>query len=165
MGIEALYPKPNLSHPAPGHEVYPYLPARRRNRTAQPRLEHRYCICSNARWLPLPGGRHGLVQSLRAQLGTLQHDGDRLPPDRAGGGVSLWPTRDLEFGSRAQFTCADFLAPLKKRGVRISMDGRGRALDRAYASYCTSVARCGTTLPVSRLLDSLTPWALWRVVA
>ena len=25
LGIEALYPKPNLSRPAPGHEVYPYL--------------------------------------------------------------------------------------------------------------------------------------------
>jgi len=25
LGIEALYPKPNLSRPSPGHEVYPYL--------------------------------------------------------------------------------------------------------------------------------------------
>jgi putative transposase len=25
MGIEALYPNPNLSRPAPGHEIYPYL--------------------------------------------------------------------------------------------------------------------------------------------
>ena len=25
MGIEAIYPKPNLSKPYPGHEVYPYL--------------------------------------------------------------------------------------------------------------------------------------------
>ena len=25
LGIEAIYPKPNLSRPAPGHEVYPYL--------------------------------------------------------------------------------------------------------------------------------------------
>jgi len=25
MGIEALYPKPNLSRPAAGHEIYPYL--------------------------------------------------------------------------------------------------------------------------------------------
>ena len=25
MGIEAMYPKPNLSRPAPGHEIYPYL--------------------------------------------------------------------------------------------------------------------------------------------
>jgi putative transposase len=25
LGIEALYPKPNLSHPAVGHGIYPYL--------------------------------------------------------------------------------------------------------------------------------------------
>src|SRR5690242_2350793 len=25
LGIEALYPRPNLSRPAPGHEIYPYL--------------------------------------------------------------------------------------------------------------------------------------------
>ena len=25
LGIEAHYPKPNLSRPQPGHEVYPYL--------------------------------------------------------------------------------------------------------------------------------------------
>jgi transposase InsO family protein len=32
----------------------------------------------------------------------------------------------------AQFTSADFLAPLKKRGISISMDGRGRALDNVF---------------------------------
>ena len=25
LGIEALYLKPHLSHPAPGHEIYPYM--------------------------------------------------------------------------------------------------------------------------------------------
>src|SRR5438046_8756386 len=25
MGIEAIYPKPRLSDPAPGHRIYPYL--------------------------------------------------------------------------------------------------------------------------------------------
>jgi putative transposase len=32
----------------------------------------------------------------------------------------------------AQFTAADFLAPLKNRGISISMDGRGRALDNVF---------------------------------
>ncbi len=32
----------------------------------------------------------------------------------------------------SQFTAADFLAPLKKRGIAISMDGRGRALDNVF---------------------------------
>jgi transposase InsO family protein len=32
----------------------------------------------------------------------------------------------------SQFTAADFLAPLKQRGILISMDGRGRALDNVF---------------------------------
>jgi transposase InsO family protein len=32
----------------------------------------------------------------------------------------------------SQFTSADFLAPLKKRGVSIGMDGRDRALDNVF---------------------------------
>jgi putative transposase len=27
MGIQALYRRPSTSRPAPGHKVYPYLPA------------------------------------------------------------------------------------------------------------------------------------------
>ncbi len=34
LGIEALYPKPNLSGPAPGHEIYPYLLRGRLDRAA-----------------------------------------------------------------------------------------------------------------------------------
>ena len=65
---------PDLSVPA----------ARRRDRAAQPRLEHRYYVHSDAWRLSVPGRGDGLVQPLRAQLGTLQHDGDRLLPGRAG---------------------------------------------------------------------------------
>jgi putative transposase len=32
----------------------------------------------------------------------------------------------------SQFTSAEFLAPLKQRGISISMDGRGRALDNVF---------------------------------
>src|SRR5215831_3790601 len=40
--------------------------ARCLHRTAQPSLEHRYYIYSDAGRLPLPGGRNGLVQPFRA---------------------------------------------------------------------------------------------------
>src|SRR5574338_1366214 len=73
--------------------------ARRIDRTAQPSLEHRYYVYSDAGRLPLPGGRDGLVQPLRTQLGTLQHDGNRLLPGRPGGRVALRSTRDLELRS------------------------------------------------------------------
>src|SRR5215471_2944093 len=74
----------------------PVPAARPRHRTAQPGLEHRYYVYSAAGRLPLPGGRDGLVQPLRAQLGTLQYHGDQLLSGRTGGGLSFRPTRNLE---------------------------------------------------------------------
>src|ERR1035438_4741425 len=76
------------------------IPATRRlDRPAQPRLEHRYYLHSDAWRLPLPGCRDGLVQPLCTQLGTVQHDGNRLLPGGAGSGVPLRPTGDLELRS------------------------------------------------------------------
>src|SRR6187549_1751236 len=50
----------------------PVPAARRDHREAQPSLEHRYYLRSDAGRLSVPGRRHGLVQPLRAELGTLQ---------------------------------------------------------------------------------------------
>src|SRR6266702_3390698 len=73
--------------------------AGRLDRAAQPGLEHRYYLYSDEGRLPLFGRRHGLFQPFCAQLGTFQHDGDRLLPDRARGRFPLRPTRDLELRS------------------------------------------------------------------
>jgi putative transposase len=35
-----------------------------------------------------------------------------------------------------QFTSSEFTQPLLVRGIKISMDGRGRALDNDWVSYC-----------------------------
>src|SRR3954453_2968212 len=51
------------------------LVARRGNPPTQPRLEHRYYLPSDAWRLSLLSRGDGLVQSVRAQLGTLQHLG------------------------------------------------------------------------------------------
>src|SRR5438067_13081031 len=75
------------------------LVARRGNPPTQPRLEHRYYLPSDAWRLSLLGRGDGLVQSVRAQLGTLQHLGDQLLPNRARRRVPLRPTRNLEFRS------------------------------------------------------------------
>src|SRR5450759_558830 len=77
----------------------PVPAARRLDRAAQPSLEHRYYVCSDAGWLSLPGRGDGLVQPFRAQLGTLQHDGDWLLPGGARSRVSFRPARDLELRS------------------------------------------------------------------
>src|SRR5258708_308471 len=73
--------------------------ARRRDRTSQSRLEHRYYLYSDARWLPVSGRGDGLVQPFCSQLGTFQHAGNRLLPGGAPGRVPLRPTRNLELRS------------------------------------------------------------------
>ena len=72
-----------LEPPGTGSPDLPVPAARRGNPPAQPRLEHRYYLHSDARRLSVPGRGDGLVQPLRAELGTLQYDGNRLLPGRA----------------------------------------------------------------------------------
>ena len=67
-----------LEPPGAGARGLPVPAARPGDRAAQSGLEHRYYVYSDARRVPLPGRGHGLVQPLRAQLGTVQHHGDRL---------------------------------------------------------------------------------------
>jgi putative transposase len=132
LGIEAHYRKPQSKPPGAWSPSLSVLVARRGNPPTQPRLEHRYYLPSDAWRLSLLGRGDGLVQPLRAQLGTLQHLGDQLLPNRARRRVPLRSTRNLEFRSGSQFTSCEFLAPLQKRGILISMDGRGRALDNVF---------------------------------
>src|SRR5689334_6684023 len=85
--------------PSTGARDLPIPAAGRLDRTAQSSLEHRYYLCSDAWRLSLPGGGDGLVQPLCAQLGTVQHHGDRLLPGRPGSSVPFRSARDLEFRS------------------------------------------------------------------
>jgi transposase InsO family protein len=84
-------------------------------------MEHRYYLHSDAWRLSIPGRRDGLVPPLRAELGTLQHAAFRFAQPE------IW---NSDQGS--PFTSADFLAPLKQRGISIRMDGRGRVLDNVF---------------------------------
>src|SRR6202521_3569180 len=77
----------------------PVPAARHRHRKTKSSLEHRYYVHSDAWRLSLLGRGDGLVQPLRAQLGTVQHHGDRLLPGRASRGIPLRPTRNLELRS------------------------------------------------------------------
>src|SRR5712692_3014783 len=82
-----------------GSPGIPLPAARRRDREAQPRLEHRYYLPSDAWRVSLPGRGDGLVQPLRAQLGTVQYDGNRFLPGGARHRVSFRPARNLELRS------------------------------------------------------------------
>lgn len=134
LGIEALYPKPHphLSRPAPGHEIYPYL----LRGVAIERPNQVWS--SDITYIPMQGGFLYLVAVmdwfsrfvLSWELSNTMEAGFCVGALEAAlrfGQPEIW---NSDQGS--QFTAADFLAPLKKRGVSISMDGRGRALDNVF---------------------------------
>ena len=59
-----------------------------------------------------------------------------------------------------QFTSEDFTDVLKDNGIKISMDGKGRWMDKGYVSHCTSFVRFDMTSGMSRRCASFRPWAL-----
>jgi len=132
LGIEALYPKPNLSRSAPGHEIYPYL-------LRGVAIERPNQVWStDITYLPMHGGFLYLVAVmdwfsrfvLSWELSNTMETGFCLAALNAAfrfGKPEIW---NSDQGS--QFTAAEFLAPLKKHGIAISMDGRGRALDNVF---------------------------------
>jgi putative transposase len=132
LGIEALYPKPNLSRPASGHEIYPYL------LRGVPIIRPNQVWSTDITYIPMHGGFLYLVAVidwfsrfvLSWELSNTMEIGFCLGAQEAAfrfGQPDIW---NNDQGS--QFTAADFLAPLKKRGISISMDGRGRALDNVF---------------------------------
>ncbi|HEV2224482.1 MAG TPA: IS3 family transposase, partial [Candidatus Acidoferrales bacterium] len=59
-----------------------------------------------------------------------------------------------------QYASGDYTDLLKDNGIDISMSRKGNPWDKDYASYCTSWARCGTTLSTRQRLVNFTPCAL-----
>src|SRR5436190_1612362 len=113
-GHRSALPETEPEPPGSRSRDLPVPAARRLHRTAQPGLEHRYYVHSDAWRLPLLGCRDGLVQPLRAQLGTFQYDGDRLLSGRTAGGVPLRPTRNLELRSGVPVHLTRFFGAAKK---------------------------------------------------
>lgn len=132
LGMEALYPKPNLSRPAAGHQIYPYL-------LRGVSIERPNQVWStDITYVPMHGGFLYLVAVmdwfsrfvLSWELSNTMETGfcsAALDAAFRFGQPEIW---NSDQGS--QFTSPDFLAPLKQRGILISMDGRGRALDNVF---------------------------------
>ena len=132
MGLEAIYPRPNLSKPCPGHRVFPYLP---RNLTVE-RPDHVWS--TDITYIRMRGGFVYLVAimdwysryvlawelsntlSMDFCLATLERSLRRGCPE----------IFNTDQGS--QFTSDDFTGLLLAAGVKVSMDGRGRALDNIF---------------------------------
>ena len=132
-GIEALYPKPNLSRPAPGHQIYPYL----LRGVAIERPNHVWS--TDITYIPMRGGFLYLVAVmdwysrfvLSWELSNTMETAFCLAALDA---AFRWGKPEIFNSDQgAQFTSADFAAALQKQEVRISMDGRGRCLDNVFS--------------------------------
>lgn len=133
MGVEAIYQKPHTSRRHPQHTVYPYL--------LRDLLINRpnQVWCADITYIPLAKGFVYLVAVMdwfsrrvlawRVSIGlesgfcveALQEALDRY------GSPDIFNT-----DQGVQFTSGDFIDELAGRGVRISMDGKGRFLDNIF---------------------------------
>ena len=132
LGLEALYPKPRTSMPAPGHRIYPYL------LRGVPITHGDHVWSSAVTYLRLAQGWVYLVAVLdwysRYVLAwevsnSLESAFCVAALDRA-----LHQARPTIFNTDqgSQFTSQEFTGRLRHADVQISMDGRGRALDNVF---------------------------------
>lgn len=132
MGLEALHPKPNLSRPAPGHEIYPYL----LRGVAVERVNHVWS--SDITYVPLRRGFLYLTAVMdwhsRFVLSwELSNTLDGWFCRSALEAAFRWGRPEIFNSDQgSQFTAREYLQLLKDRDIRISMDGRGRALDNVF---------------------------------
>jgi putative transposase len=132
MGLTAIYPKPRLSQPAPGHRVYPYL-------LRGVSIERPDQVWStDITYIRLARGfiylvaildwysRYVLSWAVSVTL-DLSFCLEAIEQALAWGRPEIFNS-----DQGAQFTSEAFTERLVAAGVRISMDGRGRALDNVF---------------------------------
>jgi putative transposase len=132
MGLMAIYPSPKTSQPAPSQRIYPYL--LRGVAITQPdfvwstdityiRLAHGFVyLVAIMDWF----SRYVLAWRLSNSLET-HFCVEALEQALASSAPTIFNT-----DQGAQFTSVEFTSRLDQRGIRISMDGRGRALDNIF---------------------------------
>lgn len=132
MGIEAIYPKKRTTWPAAGHKIYPYL-----LRNVEIVRPDQVWAC-DITYVPLQHGflylmavmdwysRHVLSWRLS---NTLDIGFCLEALDEA---LSVKQPDIFNSDQGSQFTATAFTDRLATRGVAISMDGRGRAIDNVF---------------------------------
>jgi len=133
MGIEAIYKKPRLSKPHPGHKVYPYL-LRGLDIT-----EANSVWCSDITYIPMAKGFCYLVAIMdwasRKVLSfrvsnTLDTSFCIEALEEA---IKKYGTPDIfNTDQGSQFTSDDFIQALKDHHIKPSMDGQGRWRDNVF---------------------------------
>ena len=132
MGLEAVYQKPDTSKPHPQHPVFPYLLRG---------LEIGRCDqvwSTDITYIRLARGFVYLMAVIdwysRYVLGwaistTLEAD---FCIEAVGQLLAARTCEIFNTDQGAQFTTPRFTQPLLDKGIRVSMDGRGRALDNIF---------------------------------
>lgn len=132
LGLEAIYPKPNLSKPHPENRVYPYLlrgvPIERVNQVWSADITY---IRLTGGWMYLVAvidwfSRYVLAWEIS---NTLETDFCLLALERA---LEYGQPEVFNTDQGVQFTSQAFTGILQSAGIAISMDGRGRALDNIF---------------------------------
>lgn len=132
MGLEAIYPKPNLSKRRQDHEIFPYL-----LKGVQIRQPD-YVWSSDITYIRIGRGfvyltavmdwfsRYVLSWKLS---NTLEVD---FCVEALNEALSLSLPFIFNMDQGSQYTSKQFLQPLKDSGIKISMDSKGRALDNIF---------------------------------
>jgi len=133
MGIEAIYKKPRLSKPHPGHAIYPYL---LRNLTI---TEVNHVWCSDITYIPMARGFCYLVAvmdwaSRKVLSWRVSNTLDAsFCIDALEEALLIYGTPDIfNTDQGSQFTSAEFTDILKNHNIKISMDGNGRWRDNIF---------------------------------
>ena len=133
MGLQAVYPRERTTRPAPGHTIYPYL---LRDVVVD---EPNQVWATDITYVPMARGWMYLVavidwHSRRVLSWRLSNTMDTdfcvealEEALRIYGAPAIFNT---DQGS--QFTSKDFTGVLKRHGVAISMDGKGRWMDNVF---------------------------------
>lgn len=133
MGLKSVAPAPNTSRPAPEHKVYAYLlkglDIGRPNQV----------WCTDITYIRMPGGFVYLVaimdwysrKVLSWEVSASMDDSFCVSAlERA---LRVYPTPEIfNTDQGAQFTGNAFTGVLKAHEIRISMDGKGRAMDNIF---------------------------------
>jgi putative transposase len=128
MGIEAFYRRPNISKPAPGHKIYPYL-----LRTL-PVIRPSQVWAMDITYIPMARGFVYLaavvdwftrrVLSWRLSI--------TLEPGFCIEAVTEALARYDKPDQGSQFTSIDFIKTLKDANIAIAMDGKGAWRDNVF---------------------------------
>ena len=133
MGIEAIAPKPPMSIPAPGHKIYPYLLRHTRVTDVD------QVWCADITYIPMAHGHVYLTAIMdwhsRAVISwELSNTADTAMCLRALHRAFASGRRPAIFNTDqgSQFTNREWISEIKSRGIKVSMDGKGRWIDNVF---------------------------------